>query len=525
MPAIPTFENQLAVPTNPGAPRADPAVFSQASTALARGAGQISDVAEQFNEKYQNAKRQADASDVSAQATQQLGDAQFRWSKVPDRDAAAAGFQSEAAQIKATTLARVNDPLTLSMVTQGIDHEVALRGIDTGNAAFGLEASTRRGNLDTNLNNLAQSAATATNDPLRAHITDTAMQTIHDSVAAGWLNPQDGADRVLSFKSQAAEVNARQDMNGDPAMAAAKLSDPTAYPGLMPERREVLQYRAEMRADRIDRATVAAQAHADAMAERDLRRAQSANEVTLLSQVYGGGQVDPKQLADLATSQQISPGGLEAVHSAMARQQAGTDSPLAVIDAYKRLGDGSLTAGDVHGLIINGAVKGTTGAELMRALNAQDKQSQSAIERGTYGQLKTALSGQAVEQGLFKDNEPQVVKWAQAQGEWTNRVTVNGEDPQAVLGDMLPRYQAASTSAPTWLPAPRFGAIANPTDLATIAVKTNQARDAGQIDQPTYDAQVDLLTRYKTFYDQQAAAATVRAPGAAKPKKPAEGGQ
>ncbi|HEV2673377.1 MAG TPA: hypothetical protein VGV37_02480 [Aliidongia sp.] len=524
MPNVPTFDRSELPQVQQTGGQVNPAAAAAPEEALMQGAGQFENTVQEFNQRYQDARRQADTAGVMADATTQLADAQFRWSKVADRQTAMTGYAAEAQQIRAANLARINDPLATQIFSGTFDHQAAAYGVATGQEAFGLESSKRVADLDLRLSQYAQAAVTAPNDQARASIIGQANGDISGTVAGGWLHPEAGAQALMGFRSKMAEVSARQDMNSDPGAAAEKLQDPTSYPYLDPNLRQTLQYRADMRADRLERLQIAGQAHADAMAAKDQRQAQSSNETNLLEAVYSGKDVDPNLIAHLAETQQISPGGLEAVHSAMARKAAGTDDPMAVVHAYDQLGKGNLTSDNVTSLIGNGSVKGTTGAELMRAVVEQGKQQTNATERGYYGQLKTALSGGAVEQGLFKDTPPIVERWGQAQGEWTQRVLVSKEDPQAVLSDMLPRYAGSTATSPSWLPAPRFGAIGNTDDLTNIAVKTNQAFQAGQIDQPTYDGQVNLLNQYKSFYDQQNAARTVTAkpkPGA----KPTEGGQ
>jgi hypothetical protein len=520
---IPTFQREDLPAIQQTGGQVNPEAAAAPEEALMQGAGQFENTVQAFNQRYQDARRQADTAGVMADATGQLADAQFRWSKVADRDTAMTGYAADAAQIRANNLGRINDPLATQIFTDTFDHQAAAYGVATGQEAFGLESSKRVGDLDLRLNQYAQAAVTAPNDQARASIIGQANGDIAGTVAGGWLHPEAGAQALIGFRSKMAEVSARSDMNSDPAATAAKLQDPASYPYLDPNLRQTLQYRADMRADRIERLQIAAQAHTDATAARDQRQAQSANETSLLEQVYAGQNVDPNTIAHLAETQQISPGGLEAIHSAQARKAQGTDDPMAVIHAYDQLGKGSLTADDVSGLVQRGAVKGMTGVELMRAVVEKGTQQQNATTRGYYDQLKTALSGGAVEQGLFKDTPPIIERWSQAQGEWTKRVIVGQQDPQSVLSDMLPRYAGASAGSPTWLPAPRFGAISNSDDMNRIALQTNRALQTGQIDQSTYDSQVGLLNQYRNFFTLQNAARTVATP--AKPAKPTEGGQ
>lgn len=259
MPDIPLFENTVSAEVGGGPPRADPGVFRQIGEATYQGFGQLSDVAQAFTDRYVEARRQANAADITAGASAKLGDAQFRWSKVADQVAAANGFRAEAEKIRNDALAQSNDPLVQSAVTRSVDQETIMRGLDTRQAAFGLESSARRGALDTRLTQYAQSAASQQNPLLRAHTLDQAQGDIDSTVAAGWLRPEEGDERKIAFASRLQQISAEQDRNAalashDPNVALAwaqKINDPASYPGLNPQVREQLGYRAELMADRI----------------------------------------------------------------------------------------------------------------------------------------------------------------------------------------------------------------------------------------------------------------------------------
>lgn len=521
----------LPVQVNTGG-HADPAGFAAPWNALSQGAAELTDVANQFGEKYIAARRQAEATNTVAQATGALAELSHKYSLMPDRAAAMAGYSADAAALKQQTLSGIDSPLVSQEVSARFDEQALNLGIETGKQAFSLESSKQRGTLVTNLADYAQKAATAPNDGYRAIINDNAIGAIDSSVAGGWLHPEEGEQMKLEYRSNTAAVSVKRDMNADPAMAAQKLSDPAEYPGLLPAQRETFQYRAEMRADRQANQAIAAQAHADAMAERNLRQTQATNEATILGQVIAGSAnaPTPGQMSDLAAHGLISASGLDTIYAAARRGADGQDSAPAAIDLYQKLGQGSLTADDIHAAVGHGELSTRTALNLMEGLNARGKSDTNAIERGAFGQLKTALSGDAIEKGMFgaADHAPQVAGWAQAQGEWTKRVTVGGEDPQAVLSDMLPRYTSAQAAAPTWLPSPRFGAVTSSDDLNAVGGATYQALQAGKIDQATYDNQKTLLNQYKAFYDRQNAQRTVTAPKSQAPtppvKTPAEGG-
>src|SRR5215472_16568068 len=98
MPDIPTFDAAPDVHMTP-MPEASAKAMGAAGAALSQAGQHLEGTMAEFNQRYQNARRTADASAKMAERTQMLGDAEFRWSKIPDRQKALAGFNAEAAQI------------------------------------------------------------------------------------------------------------------------------------------------------------------------------------------------------------------------------------------------------------------------------------------------------------------------------------------------------------------------------------------------------------------------------------------
>lgn len=511
---IPVFTNQVPVPVA-RLSTVDPGAFAAVGEAVARGGGAISEVGQEFNQRYMEARRQADATNIVSGVSAKLADMQFRYSKTPDRAAALAGFAGEAQQLRESTLKDISDPLIQSYVSRSFDQESISRENETGNAAFGLESSKRRGDLDTNLNQFATSAAGAASEPLRAQMVDNGVAAIRGAVAAGWLNPEAGAKRELQFHSDIEEVHVRQALNTaiegqNPDVAdklAQALNDPASFPGLTPEKREILSQHADNVAYRLSAREVARQAHEDAQADKLLRQRQAQNETGYLADIYSNKPVDMAQVYRKAYAGELSAAGVNAIEAAIDRRTAGKDDPQTMAHLWGAIGDGKAGAEDVYAAGAAGRIRGETMAEMMRTINERGKQDNNAVERGAFNTLKTALSGGAIEQGLFRfDNTEQaraIQAWAQAQGEWNRRVMLNKEDPMAVLSDLAPKY-SSTVQRPTWLAAPRFGQVTDGKTLDAVAVRTLQARDRGEIDAGTYQGEVQLLNNYRNFYLEKA---------------------
>ena len=527
MPQIPTFDSIMPVPTNPVGPRVDPNFYGQAGQALQRGAAQIGNVADEFNQRYQDAARQTDAANMVADASKQLGDAQFKWSKVANRDEAYQGFQADAARIKTQTLDGINDPLVKAHVTSRVDMESITRGLETQNEAFKLEASKWRGDLDQSLTNYAQAAATAGSQQTRDLILGNAEAAIKTAVDGHYLTPEDGELQKISFRSKMAEVQVRRDMNEDPDAAATKLADPNEYAGLLPEKREIFQHTALVRADMIERRAIAAQAHADLMAERAQRQAQAFNFSQDFAAALGGNGPNPSQVADKVRTQAYSPEAANAILTA----RNGRDDPMATVQLWKHVGDGAAAPDDIYTALSAGKVSGPTGSDMMKALTARNRGGENQVERAAFATLRTALGGDAVDKGLVDYGNAEHVKqalgWAQAQGEWTRRVLAGTEDPQAVLADMVNRYQRPDHPPVNW-DRPRLGGVYATKDVGDIWAKTVAAHDTGQMPDDQFNAQAALLNQYRKFFADQdarrAAAAGVRSAPANGQKNSAAGG-
>lgn len=507
MPNIPTFNDQEVSVRPSEAAQVSPAAMAAPAEAVSRAASQVGDTMQAFNEKYANAQRAADAAHLTAQASETLGNLQHQFSLVPDRAQAQAGFDAAAVGARKQLLDNISDPFVQSHVAQSFDGEVISRRYDTANAAFRLESSTRRGQMDTDLNSLANGAAGATNDALRAKLTDNALASIKGAVAAGWMDPESGDKLAINFKSQVQEVQARKIMNAaidsqDGTAAhnlATALSDPSAFPGLLPERREVLQTRLETLGYRLDQRAIAKVAHQDSVADRQLRQAQGHNEATILAAVDNGKPISDSDLQHLADTQQISAGGVEAIHAAKVRAENGIDDPSRTLQLWHGIGTKQVTSGDIFDALGKGEISRNTSVAMMRSLDAKATKQDDQVGRSAFNQVKTALHGGAIEQGLFKDNAPAEATWAQAQGEWARRVTVGGENPVSVRDDMLKRY-GHNTTTPTWLDQPKLGIVQSYDDMQKVAKKTLQAHNSGQMSDADFRQQQQLFYQYKNFY-------------------------
>jgi hypothetical protein len=509
VPQIPFFTNDIAVPQAPAPPRADPAAFSQTGEVANQVANQTAQGLDEWEARYADAKRQANASDIVAGATKALGEKQFEWSKNPDHEAAVAGFGSDADAITKTALGQSSDPLVQGYVQRQLEQDVALRTADVRTASFGVESSARRGSIVAHGFQYAQEAA-ATTDPLvQAHLYDQYNAEVKGAVAAGWMRPEEGQQQLIQFNNTIQKTLALRDMNADPAGSAAKLSDPNSYPGLLPEERAQLAITAKKFSFYTERIAVAQQAHADAVADRTLRQAQQQTVGDLMVRVANGEDVSPLEIATAERNGQISQSGAAATEAAIARRNAGTDKPQPTLDLWSGVASGSTTHDDVNHALANGDISTRTAIALSRGLDARDKGVWNEQTKASFAELKTALSGSAIERGIFgSDKAAETALWTRAQAEFNQRVGA-GEDPRAVVTDMMPRYARQPVTAAS-LPIPRSGPVNNLADVNAAGARLFQLRQAGKISDGDYQREATLLTQWRQVYLRQAppAAAT-----------------
>ena len=266
--------------------------------------------------------------------------------------------------------------------------------------------------------------------------------------------------------------------------------------------------------------------HADTHADKSLANFQRDNEAVLFGHTVNGEPISETDLGNMLIAQQITPAGYNAIKAVQTKQAEGTDDPMATAKMWGRVSDGNASKDDIYGAVIAKQISGKTANEMIKTQAERAKTQTNAVERGGFETLRAALNGKIIEAGgeglksIFPGEAAghAAQLWSQAQGEWNDRVIFKKEDPQAVLADMLPRYQKAQPTDPSALPNPRFGAVTSTKDIAAVAQKTKDAFAAGQITQDVYNSEGALLNRYLTFYQHSEAASAAAAKAMEKPK-------
>ena len=538
MPQIPTFDNTALAPIAPGPPRADPSLgqapgIAQATAgqepglALAQVGQNVTTQAQDWSNRYAEARRQSDAAALTSQGTKALGDAAFKWSKVPDHIAAAEGFNNDAKNIQAGLLSQSADPLVQSYVGDALGRTSIMMGLETQRQSFGLESNAVVAAGLARQEQWSNQAALAPTAALRANFVDLANADIDGQVSGGWLLPEQGQRAKLEFASNVAKVGAKQMILANPEQASAILSDPAkaqvAFPGLLPVEAENLARQAESHAMRIEARAQAAQAHADAVAQRNLVTTQGTNAATLIAQALKNPDqpMDVAQLATMVGTHQLSESGFQAIISAQGA--GGQDKPAVVIDLHRQLNEGNLTPDGITNAFNQGNIKQGTAVTLLKALGAIDKQGDNQQRSDGFRAVDSALGGGAIDKGFVGlDNQAGqelVARRAAAVMEYSQRVDVQNENPLAVAQDIIRRYSTPPQTPKAWA-APRMGAINSADDVQTVAEATVDALKSGAINQQQYESERLLIGQYQKYFAVHPPAPTSAAPaqkGAAGP--------
>ncbi len=521
MPQIPTFDNTTLTPVAPGPPRADASLgqapgLAQATAgqepglALAQVGQNATAQAQEWSNRYAEARRQSDAAALTSQGTKALGDAAFKWSKVPDHLAAAEGFSNDAKNIQAGLLSQSADPLVQGYVGDALGRTSVMFGLETQRQSFGLEANTQNAAGDARQLQWSQQAALAPTPELRANFIDLANADIAGRVAAGWLLPEQGEAAKVAFASNVAKVGAKQMILANPERAAQILADPAksqvVFPGLLPVEAENLARQAENHAMRMEARAQAAQAHADMMAQRRLVMDQGTNAATLIAQALKSPDqpMDVGQLAAMVGTHQLSESGFQAIISAQGA--GGQDKPAVVIDLHRQLNEGNLTPDGITDAFNQHTIKQGTAVTLLNALNAQDKQGNNQQRTDGFRAVDGALGGGAIDKGFLNlDNQASqelVARRAAAIMEYSQRVDLQNEDPLAVAQDIIKRYSTPPQTPKAWA-APRMGAISSADDVQAVAAATVDALKSGAITPQQYEAERLLIGQYQKYFAVQ----------------------
>ena len=534
MPDIPNFLNETTDFQRRVPPVYDPSALAMPGHILARGAEQFSAEMGEFAQRYRQARQQSDAANVVFNASKSIEDLQQKYSMMPDHQAALTGFTKDFASLRDQTLAGISDPFVKSYVTRRLDEEGIARSNEVGRASLGLEASTRRGELDMRMAHAADQAAASTDPVNTQRIIDEEIGDIKGSAAAGWIKPEEAAQHELNFRSMVQEVQVRRAINAAVDTQSSSqmhhiemaLSDPSQFPGLRAEQRERMQYQVEGLAGRYEQLAIARQNHADAQNAAALRRTQALNAAKFMAMPLDQiSQVKQSTFQQMADHQLISAEGLKIAYDRQHEAIEGqTTDPIGLLKLHDDLMHGDPTA-------VSRAIKGV--AEHRYSLKdalpivEHEPAAMTPTQRLAFDQIGKMFPVNNDPSNLLKldpaQRETQYQAQAAAQTYALGQFRAHPDaDPFAISADTIKRFAPTAGPAPFPLPDQKYmgkiSSINSLTDLQTVWTNLTAARDAQSITKAEYERQAEILAPFAYYYryppDRGATAP-------AQPKKPA----
>jgi hypothetical protein len=252
------------------------------------------------------------------------------------------------------------------------------------------------------------------------------------------------------------------------------------------------------------RAAIMRQNHADARAEKELKRTQGLNEADWLEKAYTTQNLDIHAVAEDVRTNKISVEGMKAIHAAMTSADKIEDNNLKM-HIWAHYADGH----DIRPEAIEAGDKGLLNAPSVIAMLRASADKPDEVQAEQYRVLKSAVGGHDAENGFFKDPQLQKeaeLRWSSAQSEFYRRVHPSkgrpGEDPRLVVQDMIPRYVKVEPTPAAW-PNPRLGTIHGTDDVKDVAIRTLQAHENGRMSDQQYAVEVELLNKYRIYWAEQ----------------------
>ncbi len=192
---------------------------------------------------------------------------------------------------------------------------------------------------------------------------------------------------------------------------------------------------------------------------------------------------------------------------------ARVDDPNVTVSMWNQVYNHNMSSDDVMKVYNAGHLSESTARGMIDYVDTK----KTDIEKEMYGTLKTAMGADDPTFSIFNDKPNAAARWANAQGEWAQRMAQR-QDPSVALTSMVEKYvmpiNPGAFPKPTWLENPIYSVsksrgtigINDMADLRGAVLATVNAKRAGKMDQATYDHQVGLLSLYRDYLTREGAA-------------------
>lgn len=528
---IPQQDSQTVFPNVPlDAPRGDAGPILVGGSRVAQGVDSIgqgldygANVLAKHAIAFQGMQNEATARDADTKGLIQIGDLQNSYLTLEGKNRVDAypKYQQDLRNLRQSLLASMPNPMAAKM----------LDAVFTPRMGYAIISGSRAA-ADANKQYLAETSvgriAATTDDAIRNY-NDPALwarslgiiksEVENQGGMMGW--PQEKVDQMtLAATSNAWKMRVERAAEDSPQSALRMLA---ANAGQM-DGETLVGLRQVIHSAEAQSAAMAE--HAEAMAERNLRRSQAQNTANGVADAISGNAPDVATLAGWLRSGRITEAGYSAIESAIVGKKV-PDKPEAIFDLSSKLAQGTLTSDDVASAYHGQSISDSSAVTYMKALSDPTMQvARDPIEKQSFATLKSIVAP-GVDQGFLNldpggPRQDAAVRWAAAQTEWTERVMVHREDPRVVLGDMEQRYGVQPKTMEAFaVPRMASAPIKTMDDLKKVAIATVKAHDDKVLSDDEYSGEAILLGRIKQFLEaeaqRRAALGTLGKPGGATP--------
>lgn len=292
-----------------------------------------------------------------------------------------------------------------------------------------------------------------------------ALQEIEQKIASSGLSAADRQKETLLARRGLALSAAQGEIQANPQAALTRLRAGAFDKDLDADNKARLIDAAQGRVDTLRREFLADRDRAERIAERDLRKAQTANEAALFGEVSGGRRLSEEELGGLVRQQRITPEAANAIRAQQARVENGTDNARVVVSLTDRM---VRNGEDIHDDAMREYVNGNLSRDTLLSLTKDNEQRKTQAGKEQWKTAEEREQFDFVSRYLGRDklqfsfDDMTAARLALAQREYRDRVGA-GEAPREVANDIVARF-AHNVVAP---PSPsRY--VDTPTSRAQI---------------------------------------------------------
>lgn len=492
MPEIPLINERRGYPDGPATPQRTNAW----GETLIREGGNILDKAVEFKQRLDQARRAAESGRLQFEATRELNALQQELEKSPEYEKQPQLYWDGAQKIRDKYSKLSEDSLVIQDFQEAYDKVTVSREPSVLESSWKKEKDARIAHLDYSTEEYAKDVANTPPGPEREAILDVAEQNIIHYVYGGFVSREEGQKRLRQLHSRADEIEARQDIMADPETAFINLIDPQQYSSLEPLTRQQLTEAAQ----RAMEADLEEQNRADEKAEREAEKqrkeAQTVRENEVLGQIDQGSPPSLAELNEMATGPfpEISQEGYHYLRDrvlGLNDDETVTDDYQLQNEIFELIFDGNYQAARELIYSSEGSLKPSTQRSLLNTVRTASEAGGKLYDDVQKAHLDFVRSALGV-RPLIQLTDDRALLVARAELEFMERVAA-GEDSRTVADDLVKRYSQVGIMKSS-VPKPRFGPEPkNSAEIDALAADLLKRREAGEIDEPTYNREIRTL--------------------------------